>query len=440
MRFFYLILKITLQYSLRIFYKRIVLINSPKEFLGRTIYVSNHAASFMDPLVVAGLRRPLVFFMTRSDVFTPITKPILWAAHMLPIYREHDGVDTKSKNEEVFKKCANVLKYGRNLLIFGEGFTDDIFVRRLKPLKKGAARIGFLTLERQNWEIKIYIAGVGANYTQPNLMRSDILISTSDKFCLNDYKEMYLENPNKAINEVTKRIEECIQEQLTHVENIENCNFHEQIMMVNRKGMHPISYDKNLSLIQRWNYSRALAKWMNKQSFDEELVQLKADLNSYQKLMDKMKLSDDLIYAKQHLQENSNFSDYLKLIVLFPFMLLGLIHVFIPYFWIKRFVEKTFKRKVFWGSVKLLMGKIILGLLNIPFIFLFAKFIYPSYWLGFGYYACVGLFGISMYAWFKSYKAIQINKKLEKQDLSKIISKRTELLERIKRLIPEFNN
>jgi 1-acyl-sn-glycerol-3-phosphate acyltransferase len=95
----------------------------------------------MDPLVVASLRLPIVFFMTRSDVFTPISRPLLWASHMLPIYRQHDGEDTKAKNEEVFQKCSRILSFGRNLLIFGEGFTDDTFVRRLKPVKKGAVRI-----------------------------------------------------------------------------------------------------------------------------------------------------------------------------------------------------------------------------------------------------------------------------------------------------------
>jgi hypothetical protein len=155
MRFFYLILKITLQYTTRIYYPRQKLVNSPKELFGRTIYVSNHAASFMDPLIVAGRRMPIVFFMTRSDVFTPVTKPILWAAHMLPIYREHDGEDTKGKNAEVFKKCAKIISFGRNLLIFGEGFTDDVFIRRLKPVKKGAVRIGFSALEELNWSKNI---------------------------------------------------------------------------------------------------------------------------------------------------------------------------------------------------------------------------------------------------------------------------------------------
>ena len=55
---------------------------------------------------------------------------------------------------------------------------------------------------------KIYIAAVGNNYTEPNLMRSELLIATSDKICLNDYEEAYKANPTLVINELTKfRIE-----------------------------------------------------------------------------------------------------------------------------------------------------------------------------------------------------------------------------------------
>ena len=152
MRLLYFILFCTLRYSLRIFYPRLKTINSPGNMFGRTIYVSNHAASFMDPLVVASFRPPIVFFLTRSDVFTKLTKPFLWAAHMLPIYRQQDGVDTKDENIKTFDECTKILKYGRNLLIFGEGFTDDVFIRRLKPVKKGAVRIGFYSLEKLNWK------------------------------------------------------------------------------------------------------------------------------------------------------------------------------------------------------------------------------------------------------------------------------------------------
>jgi 1-acyl-sn-glycerol-3-phosphate acyltransferase len=168
-----------MNYSLRIYFRTIQLINNPKQFFGRTIYVSNHAAAFMDPLVVGALGRPIVFFMTRADIFNKWTNPFLWMAHMLPIYRQLDGENTKFKNDKVFNRSARILQGGRNLLIFGEGFTDDEFKRRLKPVKKGAIRIGFYTLQKYNWKKKVYVAALGCNYSSPNLLRSDLLISTS---------------------------------------------------------------------------------------------------------------------------------------------------------------------------------------------------------------------------------------------------------------------
>jgi len=136
MRILYFILWITLRYSLRVFYPRLKVIGSPVSLFRRTIYVGNHPASFMDPISVAALRFPSVFFMTRADIFTPVTKPILWACQMLPIHRQHDGGDTREKNSKSFNQAARVLKYKRSLLIFGEGFTDDVFIRRLKPVKR----------------------------------------------------------------------------------------------------------------------------------------------------------------------------------------------------------------------------------------------------------------------------------------------------------------
>lgn len=439
MRLIYFILYFSLPYALRIFYRQVRTVNSPKEFLGSTIYVSNHPASFMDPLVIAALRNPIVFFMTRSDVFTPISRPLLWASHMLPIYRQHDGVDTKDKNMETFDKCKAVLKGGRNLLIFGEGFTDDTPIRRLKPVKKGAARIGFTTLESLNWSKKIYMAAVGNNYTEPNQMRSDLLISTSDKICLNDYKELYLSNPNKAINDVTKLIEKLMKEQITHVEDTNLTTFHEQIMMISRKGMNAYSYDASLSLKNRWEFSRKLALWLNDQeTLNEGLVALKNELDAYFKLIKKFKIADHYIYEKGEKNSINRTIDLLKIIFLFPIALLGFLHCGIIYYGIKRFVEKSFKRKVFWGSTKLILGVVLFGLLNIPTIFLFEAYIYPSYLLGFIYYACIGLFGFAAYQWVLSIKRFKEKGAINKADLSKFIAKRKDLEIKVTELLKEI--
>lgn len=398
MRFFYFILYFTLKYVFRIYFRKTATVNSPKAHFTRTIYVSNHPASFMDPLVVASFRNPIVFFMTRSDVFTTFMKPILWASHMLPIYRQHDGEDTKKKNEEVFDSCSKILRYKRGLLIFGEGFTDDVFIRRLKPLKKGAVRIGFYALEKQNWKYKIYIAAVGANYTEPNLMRSDCLVSTSDQICLNDYKEEYLANPNKVFNDITKEIEVRLQAQITHVENAADAPFHEAVQQITRIGMHPTSSDRTIPLETRWRNSQKLAYFFNanKSRIATEFADLKDRLFHYQSSLKAAAVEDHDVIEFQEKGKLLRVNNLLTMLALAPFALLGIIHCGIVYLVVKRFVEKSFRRSVFYGSVKLLLGMIGMGLINIPVIFLFYKFIYPNWWMAILYYCLIGVFFLAM--------------------------------------------
>jgi hypothetical protein len=395
MRPLYLFIWGCLSYSLRLFYRRIETVNSPKSFFGRTIYMSNHAASFMDPLVVACFRKPIVFFMTRSDVFTPISKPLLWSVHMLPIYRQLDGVNTKEKNEEVFLECSKVLKSKRSLLVFAEGFTDDKFVRRLKPIKKGAIRIGFSALEYINWSEKIYIAGVGCNYTEPNRMRSDLLIATSDQICLNDYREQYEANPNKVITELTLVAEKLMQDQITHVQNPHLTDLHESIMILTRKGMNSESYDKNLSLRSRYEYSKNLAKWINSEPI-ENLEPLKEVSKKYFDLLSAQNLKHEDIYRIENNKLKSS-QNIIKILFLLPFSILGLIHCSIPYVFVKKFVEKKFKRSVFWGSTKMLLSMIFIGFLNLPVIFLFENLFNLSNWWGLLYYLLIGLFGLGFH-------------------------------------------
>lgn len=434
MRPLYLFVWWCLSYSLRLFYRRIETVNSPKSFFGRTIYMSNHAASFMDPLVVACFRKPIVFFMTRSDVFTPISKPLLWSVHMLPIYRQLDGVNTKEKNEEVFLECSKVLKSKRSLLVFAEGFTDDKFVRRLKPIKKGAVRIGFSALEYINWSEKIYLAGVGCNYTEPNRMRSDLLISTSDPICLNDYRKQYESNPSKVITELTLLAEKVMKEQITHIENPHLTDLHESIMIFTRRGMNSESFERNLSLKTRYEYSRNLAKWINLQP-TENLEPLKEVFKNYFDILSKRNLNHEDIYR---FEKNTyrNTQNIVKIILLLPFSILGITHCLIPYLLVKSFVEKKFKRSVFWGSTKMLLSMIVLGLLNLPILFLFDDIFHVSNWWGLAYYLLIGLFGLSFYVSMQWIKEIYRISKLKKENLEELVEKRNQLYSLIKKVIP----
>jgi hypothetical protein len=438
MRAAYLLLKFTLKFSLWIYYPKTKIINAPKRRFSRTIFVCNHAASFMDPLVIASNQKPIVFFMTRSDVFKGLLKPVLWAGHMLPIYRSLDGEDTKRKNEEVFQKCNRILRNGRNLMIFAEGFTDDVFIRRLKPIKKGAARIGFGALEACNWEKKIYLQATGCNYANPNKLGSSLVLSNSEKLCLNSYKEAYLENPNKVITEVTKRIEKLLQQQLTHVQDLDWTDFHEQVMQLTRKGMNADNTDQQIPLLKRYNYSKQLANWINEQDLDTPttLHSLKDQLSKYFDSLKQEKLEEKDIFEASCSRKQS-LKSYLFLIFGFPFMVLGLIHGLMPYLFTKRFVERVMKRRVFWGSVKMMMGHAIFSFYNVLLVVLINYLVYQNglFWLIY-FFTVPMLTSLVAYNWFKTKQHIKRNTHLQKRDLSALILKREECIKAIHEIIP----
>lgn len=438
MRPLYFLLKFLLKYTLWVYYPRFINVNKPKKRFARTIFASNHAAAFMDPLVVANTQPPIVFFMTRADVFTPLLKPVLWASHMFPIYRQQDGEDTKSKNEEVFQKCYRVLKYGRSLILFAEGFTDDKFIRRLKPIKKGAVRIGFGALENENWSKPIYIQAVGANYSDPNKIGSDVVVSNSEPICLNDYKDQYEADPNRTINQLTHEVELRMRDQITDIRDKELAPIHESVMRFTRKGMSSTDSDKSIPLLKRWNYSKDLAIWFNEASDTqkEQLRSLGERMKSYFIKQEGLNISENDFY---HVIMNkwSKLSDLLYLVALFPFMLVGVVHNYIPYILIKRFVEKSFKRRVFWGSVKMMLGVVAIGLFNLIPLFFGYYLIYPSwmFWL-FNYFVLAPLSGVIAYNWFKRLNSYKKRKGIANNTWDDLGAERAKILEEIHAIVP----
>ena len=404
MRFLYFLLYLLLNVGLRIFFKRVKTVNI-KKGAGRTIFVCNHPASFMDPLVVAFYGKNVVYFMARADVFKPFFKPFFWAAHMLPIYRQLDGGDTQEKNKKVFVKTSEILRNNKNILIFGEGFTDEVFIRRLKPIKKGAFRIGFSALEAMNWEHKVYVNSLGCNYTSPNMARSELLISSGTPICLNDYHNDYEENPSRTIAILTKKLEEDMKNQITHVEKGDWLEFHKQMMALTRKGMHPISYDPHYSLEQRHYYSQDLATKLNEAPENKlsYLEALKNEINAYFLQLSSLGITENERFLHEHNSWEIS-KRLIKMLVTIPFALLGFVHAGLLYILVKWFVEKQFKRPVFWGSTKLLLLLTFVGLGNIPVIFLIANYFSflgsgSAYLIGISYYFFIWFYGLMAYIW-----------------------------------------
>jgi len=400
--------------------------------------VSNHANSFMDPMLIGLANWPIVHFMVRSDVFKWWLKPVYWAAHMLPIYRQQDGVDTKEKNQDSFDIVNRHLSKGRNILIFGEGFTDDTPIRGLKPIKKGAVRMGFAALEATNWEKNFYICALGVNYTDRNTIGSEFVLVNGDKICLNNYKEAYELHPNKVINEVMKRLESEMQACLVYVKDPANYTFLEQVMQITRKGMNHENHDPAIPLKKRWEYARQLALWINEHPVEEqpELASLKKDLEGYFNLLKRMKLQDRFVLAQTQPALKNRTKEALILVTLWPFALVGLLHGLLPYLAVKKFVEKTFRRKVFWGSVKMMLGKLVGTIYNIPIVILVTHYFFPYQWMGIVYFLLIPFTCWIAWHYMKALKEFQLKGAMNKVDVSKFTERRADLVKRIETGIP----
>ena len=436
MRPLYFIFWSALGISFRLFFRRVKQVRPSNKRFGRTIFVSNHPSAFLDPLVIARLRKPVVFFMTRSDVFNRITRPIFWLAHMLPIYRQQDGGNSQEKNKAVFKKATQALARNRNLLLFGEGITDDVFERRLKPIKKGAIRIGFTALEDLDWSVQIEVQGLGINYTDPGVLRSDVLIAAAEPIVLNNYKDAYLENPSRVISELNRELENRMQSQITHVNSDQHVLLHEQIMMLNRKGMHVSCYDPQISLEVRWDHSRRLAEQMNllNEAENQELLNFSsAYLEPYLNQLKKLQLTEAELYSFG-IDPNWKWRTVLLAIFQLPFFLIGLVHVAIPHIIVKRFVESKFKRKVFWSSTKMGMLLVLLPIWNILVFMVLFALIHEKWYFWLIYFVSLNFVALVYYLFIKNTTLLSKSLRYNAQSLQPIVAQRSKVLEQLEKL------
>ncbi len=432
MRLLYFIFWFGLGFSFRLFFRRIKAVRPNKFRFGRTIFVSNHPSAFLDPLLIASARKPVVYFMTRSDVFNWFTKPLFWLSQMIPIYRARDGGDSREKNKKVFKKATQTLAKNRCLLIFGEGMTDDVFERRLKPIKKGAIRIGFTALEDLNWSLEIKVQGLGINYTNPGVLRSDVLIAAAEPIVLNQYKESYLENPSRVIAELNRELEKRMQQQITHLYTDDQISLHENVMMLNRKGMHVNCYNDKISLENRWRYSQRLATFIQ----EEELKQaplfsaIKNEIDQYLEQLQRKGLSESELYWYA-IEENWRLKIFLKCLMQLPLFILGLIPVGIPYFFVKRFVEKKMKRRVFWSSTKMGMLLVIIPLISIALMMIGDLYIDLAFWIWLIIFLSMNVLALGYYLFMKNLKLLLKSLRWNAQSLVTIVKSREQLLQKL---------
>lgn len=162
------------------------------------IFAANHQNALMDALAVLfAVGRP-VAFLARADIFRKRSVArLLRFIRILPVYRIRDGYSSLGQNRETFDEVSAVLSRNHPIGIFPEGF--HLGRKKLKPLRKGVARMALQAEENAGFTLDLQIVPVGLDYSDYFTPGSSLLVIFGKPLPVSVYREKYLENPALAI-------------------------------------------------------------------------------------------------------------------------------------------------------------------------------------------------------------------------------------------------
>lgn len=216
------------------------------------IFTPNHPTAFIEPCFLACFSGRTMHFLTRGDVFiNPVVRWLLRLVHLIPIYRFHDGFSNLRKNDHSLSAASKVLSGNGCVLIMAEGGMRH--EKRLRPIRKGAARLAFDTMEQYNLP-ELAVQPIAVNYTYAELPRKESMISIRPPIYLSKKMEKYREDPKAAIEALTQEIHQSLASRVIHIEHSEDEKLTEQVLRFCR----PAWKDQSSSIIQDDNDHRLL--------------------------------------------------------------------------------------------------------------------------------------------------------------------------------------
>lgn len=205
---FYWILRIICRLGLQIYFKKVEVIGA--ERLDRTrpmLIAMNHPSSFLEACVMACWMKFPLHFIVRGDVFHPVFRWFFKWTNQIPIYRFRDGFSKLRNNSKTFEHCYEELAAGAKIVIFAEGSTK--WVKQLRPLQRGTARIALGTLEKYP-DLDLDIVPVGINFEDIFLFRSTCVIKVGEAFSAAQFNGEKAQVAEKITQKLQNELELCV--------------------------------------------------------------------------------------------------------------------------------------------------------------------------------------------------------------------------------------
>ncbi len=184
---------------------------------GPIIFAINHQNALLDALLLSSVSMRNPHFLTRSDVFkSGLIDKILRGAKMLPIYRIRDGISSVKMNAAIFESSCKILEKNGTLGIFPEG--NDQLTYQLRTFKKGISRIAFMAEETADFKLGVKIIPIGIQY-ESHFFAKRTLISFGEPINVTDYKNAFLEDKNKAMDNMLANIKDRIKKLILTIDS-----------------------------------------------------------------------------------------------------------------------------------------------------------------------------------------------------------------------------
>ena len=209
LRLIYLFLRVLVWISVRVFYRRrLVLGREYFRFDGPAIVIINHPSTLMDVLNSAVEIRQEMFFLANYGLFRhPLSNWLLTRLFCIPVKRKEDVAEGENRNNDgAFEASYRHLEKNGVLFIAVEGVSwMNRFVR---PIKTGAARIALGAEAHNGWNLDVKIIPIGLSYSTPHLFRSDVVVQAGEPVYAREWSENWQKNPAQAAKDLTQYLED----------------------------------------------------------------------------------------------------------------------------------------------------------------------------------------------------------------------------------------
>lgn len=318
--------------------------------IGPTILCANHPNMLLDPILTAVYSgREDFAFWAKSTLFNGLQGKILSELGAVPVNRVQDmpkqfdehGKEIHPDNSALFKESVAVLNEGKCLMLFPEGvsYTES----RMQPLKTGAARV-VQEFQRQYPGKRVPIVPCGLNYIEKDKFRSSVLLDFGAPL----YLDESIADAREQAREFTHRVEQAL------VALTINADDWEELMDI-RLAKKIYTGDRALSIDEHVDLQKRFSDYYAAKKQSEQVIALKDSIREYRTNLEALglkdwQLSQDL--ADQSKLKAAIFRKAVRSLLLFPFVLIGIIFNFLPVYLTRRankgaqYVEEKAQSKV----------------------------------------------------------------------------------------------